>query len=74
MRTKTALAANAIAAAAALATVPAAVGLSANLTGATAADAPPGVSTPPFPWNLDPCLTFEGYPHRCGPLLDPGPQ
>ena len=72
MRLKAAFAAGAVAAA--LATVPAAIGLSSN-PGATVADAPPGVDTPPGDaFNNDPCATFVGYPHRCGPQHDPGPQ
>ena len=73
MRTTPAFAATAIAGATALAAV--AFGLSASPT-ATTADAPPGVDTPPAgdPFNYDLCATFVGYPHRCGPLFDPGPQ
>jgi hypothetical protein len=75
MRLKSAFAATATAVAAALATVPTAIGLSSNPAGAPVADAPPGVDTPPGDaFNNDPCATFVGYPHRCGPLLDPGPQ
>src|SRR5262245_43008404 len=75
MRLKAAVTVTAIAAGAALASVPAALGLSASATGGVAADAPPGVNTPPGDaFKNDPCATFVGYPHRCGPLLDPGPQ
>ena len=74
MRLKAAFAATAVATA--LATVPAAIGLSSDPAGATVADAPPGVDTPPGDaFNDDPSATFVGYPHRCGPPQhDPGPQ